>query len=224
MIRLSEGHSVSDRVEKLTWNYYGFTDVYRGTHDLKVVVTSTSGDSAVYVTLDGTVPTDTNYAYTTGGIGDGQDVIDIKNNDPSYAPCLVGDCTIVIAVYGYTDSEYNILLASSMTSTQLNFGIPQLGSIRYGLYDHYLFSGAGMTDTADGVRLAVNQYSGTVRAYIGCNMEFPNSTKYHIQFNPSESGNIDLTLSSFGSGCSASSLIGVAIRGITSATYRYYKI
>lgn len=219
LIRLSDGNSISDRVEKKTWNYYSYTNQYRDTHSLKVVVTPTSGDSAVYITLDGSVPTEDNFAFSTGNLGDGQDVIEINNEDPSYTPCLINDCNVYIAVYGYTDSEYYMLLASSMTSIRLNYGVPQLGSIRYRLYDHYRFSANGMTDTSDGVRITLNQYSGLTKAYIACNMEFPNSTKYHVYMNPSETTKIDLTLSSF-SGCQDSSMISVAVLGVTSATYR----
>jgi hypothetical protein len=222
MIRLTEGHGISDRVESKTWNYYAFSNYYRDTHDLKVIVTPSSGDSAVYITLDSTEPTELNYAFTTGSLGDGQDVIEIRSDDPSYAPCLVGDCMIVVGVYGYTDSEFNILVASSMTSTQLSFGLPQLGSLRYGLYDHYRFPATGMADdTHDGVRLTLSQYSGTVRAYIACNMEFPNATKHHVVFNPSDIGgnSMDLTLGAFPAGCSAKSQMSIAVWGISSATY-----
>lgn len=219
MVRLTEGRSVSDKVEKKTWNYYSFVDRYRGTHNVKIVVSETSGNSAVYITLDGTEPTEQNYVYSTGSMGDGQDVVELNNDDPAYAPCLISDCTIIIAVYGYTDAEFNMLVASSMTSTQLNFGVPQLGSIRYALYDQYRFSAAGMTDASDGVRVSIDQYSGTVRAFIACDMEFPDATKYNLLFNPSENGKIDLTLSSF-TECTETSMISVAVEGITSATYR----
>lgn len=219
VIRLLDGRVISDRVEKKTWNYYSFTNMYRDSHELKVVVTPTSGDSAVYITLDSSMPTADNYAYSTGSLGGGQDVIHINNDDENYAPCLISDCNIYIGVYGFTDSEYNVLLASSMTSIELGFGVPQLGSVRYKAYDHYRFSAAGMTRASDGVRISINQFSGSTMAYIACNMQFPNSTKYEVKLNPSETVKVDLTLSSF-SGCTDKSLVSIAILGITSATYR----
>lgn len=217
IIRLSDGHAISDRVDPQTWNYYSFTNSYRQTHNLKVVATPTSGDSAVFITLDGSMPDTDNYAFSTGSLGGGQDVIDIDDDNPAYAPCLGADCTLYIGVYGYTDSEYNILLVSAMTAIKLNYGVPQLGSVRYMMYDNYRFSAAGMS-AKDGIRFSIDQYSGSTKVYISCGMEFPNSTKYGVAMNPSQSSMIDLTLSSFVA-CTDASLISVAVLGLTSATY-----
>ena len=220
MIRLIEGRSISDVVEKSDWNYYSYQNRFRGSHDLKIVMTASSGDAAVYVTLDGSEPSETNFAFSSGSLGGGQDVINLIADDPAYAPCLISDCTIILGVYGYMSAEYNILLASSLTSIQLNYGVPQLGSLRYSQYDHYQFSTVGMSST-DGARVTINQYSGTLKAYFACNMQFPNASKHDISLNLLDSHQLDITLDSF-SGCSSSSLIGISVFGVTSATYRFF--
>ncbi len=222
MIRLVDGRSISDQVTQQEWNYYSFINHYRSSRDLKIVMTPTTGDADIYVMLDGRTPNTDLFAYFSGGWGDGQDVIEIVETDPQYAPCVTQDCTIVIGIYGYTTAEYNLMIVSSKTSVQLNFGVPQLGSVGYGVFDYYTFSALTFQQQNKGIQLTINIFSGSCYIYMSPTIAFPNTTSpLTIKFDPTYHNSIFLN-STFFHGITDINEVYIGIYGRWTSTYRYF--
>ena len=211
VIRLVEGSAISDHVEAGSWNYYSFLNVYRLERSLKITMSSSTGDADVYISLSGELPTVNDFDYFSGGWGEAQDVITINTDDRAYRHCSSADCTIIVGVFGYTSSDYTVVLSSSRTAVTLRLGVPQLGSVLARGTEYY-----SVPAQTQNLTITVSQFSGHMVVYYSCSVEFPNSTSYSIKQDPTSTP----TLSSFPR-CANAAFLHIAVYGYTSTTYRY---
>jgi hypothetical protein len=174
-------------------------------------MSSSTGDADVYVSLSGELPSVNDFDYFSGGWGEAQDIITISTDDRAYRNCISADCTVTIGVFGYTVSDYTMVLSSSRTAVTLRLGVPQLGSVLVRGTEYY-----SVPAQTPNLTITVNQFSGHMVLYYSCSVEFPNSTSYSIRQDPYNNP----TVFSF-PGCATAPFLHIAAFGYTSTTFRY---
>ena len=187
------------------------------------MVTALSGTPALYVTLDGSVPSFTRYDYFASTWSSSTS-INILSADEKYAPCIEGECDIRVAVYGLMASSFSLSITSSEASTFLRMGVPIQASVGQRMYDYFKVS---LPESRGGIRLSLSEYSGTTIMYVSCHTKFPNSTMnthdwFYMPSGRSSAAYLELDgLDLMDHSCpETSSFIYMSVYGVSSATYR----
>jgi hypothetical protein len=183
---LIDGMPINDRVGTLQWNYYNYFDVYGSSRDIKITLTTTSGDADLFVTLDGSTPSWYRWDYYSMNTAT-NDEVRISRTDEEFAPCVRSaansGCLIRIAISGLSlQSEYSLVLTSSLSASLVSLGMPSVGTVSEDTYEYYrVVSNAGSSDVTNRYKLtfALTVFSGSVNAYLGCSgSNFPNMSSY----------------------------------------------
>ena len=188
VFHLSNGIPSTGYVLASTWDRYLYHHTPQATSDatdIRVSLASWVGDADLYVNIvpdttssqsnDAyTFPTVSEYDYTSGDSGMGDDAVVISHLDDNYDSICkqAGSCVILVGVFGFEASEYRVTLTTSLVSTLLLLDIPQSGTVATDSHDlyrvlinnHYNASSGVKT----GVRLSLTQYSGHVVMYAMC--------------------------------------------------------
>lgn len=124
-----------------------------------VSVTPLYGDPDLYITTDGTEPGLHNYQFrSTAGGSSVQDTVLIQPGRPHYC----NHCRLLIAVRGFTTTHFSITYSTAATTTRLQDGRPQFGSVTATRYQYYSISVPGDAPTNVLVALS-NQGGGAAR-------------------------------------------------------------
>eukprot|EP01038_Epipyxis_sp_PR26KG_P008213 gene8213-11113_t len=224
--QLQDGIPVSGSVGVLKWAYYVFVNQYGSSRNIKISLTSKRGNADIYVKLDGTKPTYTNYDYKSNNMFSSDDTINILYTDSQYAVCLdksnkVG-CTITIGVLGFDliSSDFSITLTTSSSATLLQLGTSQTGTTA--LNDSTLYKVMLSQQTSNApfiLRLTVIPLAGHVSLYVNCYSKDVSLTNYQWKLSPVEVGSyLDIASMSIADfGCARSSQISMAVHGDNSA-------
>lgn len=141
---LALGTSVTDVVSVGETSYWNF--VWDWSASLAYVeVDAAYGDSDLYVTLDGSLPNRTNWAYASTSAS-GLEQVRISTGDPQFraSPCAGGaanatrPCVVTIAVYGFTSSRFT--LSAWATLRELADGAPATASVDANEYDYFYYT------------------------------------------------------------------------------------
>lgn len=198
IVHLTDGVPATGIVLALGWNYYVYYfnyDNQMADRDLKVVLASLSGDADVYVNVGTSkktsvnssgytsLPSLSNFDYTSGDSGSGDDVVVVSHLDDEYsAVCKAeGYCLLRIGVFGFQESRYSLTVTTSVSSTLLLMDMAHSGEVRAAALDLYrVMLSSNDTSTSshkDGVRLTVTPYSGHVVVYARCKIATDTSIK-----------------------------------------------
>lgn len=230
---LQDGMPQSGSVALSQTNYYIFYGhSSMAVRDYQIVLSSDSGNADVYVTLDGSIPGPSNYAYSSNNWYS-VDIIDILHEDPAYAVCLpavnnaVKTCPIRIAIVGVEIAEYTLTITSSVATKLLQVGESmnsQVAISQYMFYHALIPSGGDYYN----VRWSVTPISGHVSVFMNCgddesSLPFSNSSTW--SWSPVSVGeHLDLfSLSLVEKGCMTRGSDGLSmfagVRGDTAATF-----
>jgi hypothetical protein len=223
--RLLDGVPIQSSAAFLSYSRYTFKNTFGIGRNFKIMLTVISGTPALYVTLDGSVPSFTRYDYFTASWSSSASSLTILSSDAKYAPCLTNECDIRIAVYGMLAATYSLSITSSAASTVLRMGVPVQASVGQAQYDYFKVS---LPDPRQGVRLSLTEFSGSAVLYVSCHTHFPNSTsrthEWFFMASDRNSGSyLDITgLDLSDRSCPLrNSYVYMSVRGWTSTTYRY---
>lgn len=171
---------MSATLELAQYDYYSFVYTYGSTSSMRIMVTSVTPEDVLitYVTLDNTIPYDTDYSYTATTGSSGHDgVITISKDDPNFGPCTSPDplaatsCVVKIALYNAnshesaSDVDYTIQLTTSRSSSVLQWEQPIRGSIQQGgyvPYSAYLGSSAAAAVASEKIDIHDEDNSGNI--------------------------------------------------------------
>lgn len=143
-VLLVDGRPQNGLVNASVMDQY-YMPIPAGTTALDISLIPRSGDSDLFVTLNGNKPTQTVWQYRAIS-SFGNDNIEIAGTDVAFATgnngssCALGGCLLKIAVLGFRDSEYSIVATTSNTATTLIPGVPMRDSVSQGSYDYYEFN------------------------------------------------------------------------------------
>lgn len=186
-----------------------------------MMLTVLSGNFALYVTLDGSVPSFLNYDYSSTLFSP---EINILSSDAVYAPCLASECDIRIAVFGMTTCSYSLSITSNTASTVLRMNIPIQASVPANMYDYFKVV---LSNPTRGMRVSLTEFSGSAILYASCHTQFPNSSThthewYYMAADRNSGPYLDITsLDLMDNNCPVSGgYLFLAVRGFTSTTYR----
>jgi hypothetical protein len=221
-----EGSPLGGMVEYQEAAYFVYRDVYGEGRNFKIELSVTSGDPDVYVTLDGSLPTATNYGYRSINYGPVGESIRIHEEDAIYreSPCVHGPCTLRIAVLGYSrsTSAFDLRVTSSQASSMLTLASPLQGDIANGTYEYYTSLFDSTFGASAKFHLTLTAQSGHIEAYLSCVNPFPSATSFEWKLDTDESSQtaiqaLDLIDHKCGSG---SPHIYISVFGKTLATYQ----
>lgn len=155
-ITLLDGRPQNGMVNASEYDQYSMA-IAAGSRGIDITLVPRTGDSDLYVTLNGLKPTQTSYQYRSISAS-GNDNIEIHATDDAFvaAGCSVGGCTLRIGVLGFRTSEYTLVATTGNVSTTLPPGIPVRDSVVQGSYDYYIFS----VDVAAAFSIVVTPLSG----------------------------------------------------------------
>jgi hypothetical protein len=226
--QLVDGVPIQDHVSTFGVNQYIFSNSFGDSKDIKVLLSSSSGNADLYVTLDGTKPNILNYAYHSNNIFS-SDLVNILHSDTEYQSHCINSsdvsrsyCLVRLAVIGLPIADYSITLTTSFSATVLQLGITQRGTVASGRDSMYrlLFSPVSINPFV--LRFVVSPTSGHLSMYLSCFENNPNVRNAMWVKAPVELGgsviNIE-SLSLLDRGCFQSSNIFCSIHGDTSAAY-----
>jgi len=169
---LSDGVPSSGSVEQSQWVYYMFRDTYQDSRDFQITLSSTIGNADLYVTLDGTIPSRSNYAYGA------HYVVTISHTDSGYIISCVtdgsSDCMIKIGIYGVATTAFTITLTSSSTATTLQYDVTQSDAV--GSLLHRYYKAVLTTTEPSSLRFSITPISGHMQLFVSCKTLQPNST------------------------------------------------
>mmetsp|Transcript_3149 Transcript_3149/g.4876 ORF Transcript_3149/g.4876 Transcript_3149/m.4876 type:complete len:2519 (-) Transcript_3149:278-7834(-) len=218
--RLLDGVPISAHVDMFGYVRYTFRNTYGIARNFRVVLTVLSGSPSLYITLDGRVPSFTEYDYHSNAWMTSSVTIQLAHTDERYAPCVDADCDIRIAVYGLVSSSYTLSITSSKSSTLLQMGVPVQAEVAELQVDYFKVL---MSDTTATLKVSLNEYSGVAVMYLSCHHEFPNSTAFDWYLYPANrnSGNyIEVSrLESIDKSCPSTGEFYASVKGLTSSTY-----
>jgi hypothetical protein len=141
---LALGQSVTDVVGVGETSYWNFAWDWSASLAY-VEVDAVYGDSDLYVTLDGSLPNRTNWAYASTSAS-GLEQVRISTGDAQFRASACGTgganattpCVVTLAVYGYTASRFT--LSAWATLRELADGAPVTASVDANEYDYYYFT------------------------------------------------------------------------------------
>jgi hypothetical protein len=119
-----------------------------------------SGDADLYVTTDGSVPSTTNFQYSsTSAFGD--DFVNVVPGDAAYNSSVRAFAMVV----GFSDTAFDVTFSSSSAVATLADGVSASGAVAAGRYLYYAFSLANPA-AALPVTLALTARSGDPDIYV----------------------------------------------------------
>lgn len=160
---LVDGQPQSGVVGQGKYAQYHF-DLAEPTRALTVTVTRRMGDPDIYITNDGTVPSKSNYKWSSTAWG--EDLVRIR------APA-VGDYRI--AVHGFSTSSYTIVASTADTILQLSEGVPFRGELEAGQYEYFKFH---VPRNDQDLTVTVTALNGDPDLFMSDEHERPNMTHY----------------------------------------------
>ena len=132
-VQLLDGQTTVQRsLLSVSYNLYTFTGTYNtatGPTNTVISLDTLNGDCDLYITVDGTQPSTSNYDYASHR-NVGPDIVQIDVRDPVLAQfCSVnatgsGTCTFLVAVHGWANSNMYTLTASASRYTTLTNNLP----------------------------------------------------------------------------------------------------
>ena len=113
-VNLREGVAIPGTVSQRHSNYYSFAvtnDDRAVNRDLRITVTTMSGDSDLYVSFTNPEPSRTNYTMKANSIfEDTVTIADVSHRQECATRLQSGDpCVVFLTVYGFRNSTYSIL-------------------------------------------------------------------------------------------------------------------
>lgn len=205
---LADGIPMSGSLGLLTWSYYTFYDSHGSARDFRVVLTSTSGNADMFITLDGSTPTSMSYDYSsTNWMSDDQ--VTIKHSDSPYQICLdaggATSCKFIIGIRGMSFSnEFTITLTSSVSTSLIQLGGTQRGVVAGGEYVFYKLALSQQGSTSPyTLQIRAVPTSGHISVYSSCQYPMPRSNTSSWSLSPADAGRV-LEISSLSivdSGC-----------------------
>lgn len=231
--QLVDGRPLSDFVTMFGWNQYSFFDSYGSSRDIKIQLTSLTGDADLYVTLDGTTPGWLNHAYASWNLRGSDEIVMSHTDGSKFDPCLIDPatdklgCQIRVAVNGVLQSNYSIVLTTSLSATTLLAGTPHRGVVAQGKIDEYRVVASAATSTSDyTLTVSLTVTSGRLIAYVSCGTNaLPNRTFHSWTLDPREQATLEIpSFAAVDHGCKsnnndAGTPFYVAVYGNTSAVY-----
>lgn len=221
--RLLDGIPVTDEIGYFSYLRYTFKNTYGIGRSFRVLLTAISGNPAVFVTLDGSVPSLLHHDYSASTWISSSLSISILTSDERYSPCLDADCDIRVAVYGVTSCNYILTLTSSLSSTMLQLNVPLSIEVAANSYDYFTVI---LSDISATLRLSITEYTGVTIMYVSCRTNFPNTTLsthewYHYPSNRNQVGYLEITaLDVSDKGCPSNGEFHIGVKGLSSASYR----
>ena len=225
---LSDGVPASGSVEQSQWIYYMFHDVYQDSRDFQIELSSI-GDADLYVTLDGSIPSRSNFIYS----GIDSHVINIAHTDSDYiSSCITdrsSDCMIKVGIYGVTVTTFTLTLTSSSSATTLQYDVTRSDAVASHLHRYY----KAVLETAEPsfLRFSITPITGHVQLFVSCKTMQPNSTNAgwslaDIDGTGTENPLEIFSINAVESGCvqsmrssSATITFYAAVYGLTAASY-----
>jgi hypothetical protein len=145
--RIVPGEAQLDAVFRDSWVYYSApinaTAVNGVIPSIVLSLVSLEGDAGIYLTVDGTLPTTTNYAAFSGPVL-GVEYATLNSNNEAYAAAVAraaatnGIVNVIIGVVGEADySLFSLSLAATDTMTVLLDGQPSQGATEPGGYMYF---------------------------------------------------------------------------------------
>jgi len=164
-VELVDGQPQNGQVPQSLSQQYVYY-VSRGFGQFQITLSPSFGDPDLYVSVNTTNPPGPGSSdYSSLGTS-GPEVITIFESDPLLASRCGSSsdlCPIFIAVNGFTNSTYSIIVTSADVSTDLSNGVPLYDTVSHGVYKYYVFR-----NDMPGVKLtfAVTPYSGDPDLYV----------------------------------------------------------
>lgn len=193
--RLQDGQPLLDAVGGNEYARYAFEDAYGVGRDLQISFDVRTGGAELFVTFDGTQPSQEQYALRSL-IGSFSDHIIVRRTDEIYRPCIDGFCHMRAAVRGlssYNISTFQLSVTSSEQNTALRLGIPFRAKVSAGTQNYfklsvgeqqvsceilftYILQLMHCKKTVYTLRLSVVELSGDVAVFVSCHDAFPNAS------------------------------------------------
>lgn len=174
---LIDGQPQSGLVPIGTTNLYNFSVPAGAIPNVTFSVTPSFGDPDLYITMDGSVPSPTNWNYRANSQFGSDSVVilgtatDGSCQHPPAAPCACADCLIRVAVVGFSTSFYTIMALSSAGMATLQEDRPVQGHADTGVYDFYVFN---LLDAdSPQVTFTVTSLSGDADLFVSMDKERP---------------------------------------------------
>lgn len=225
--RLLDGIPSVGHVDIWYWSYFTFTDPFGTAKDIYISVTSLSGNSDLYISLNGVIPTKSVYDYASKKYGTNDDTLLIKHNDEPFSNCLALSklgCQIIIGIYGSKTSDFSITLTSLSAAQTLQHGLPKSDNVRNGTAKYYrttIFTSQQANNTPIGLSITMQPSSGQIQGFMSCSSDHPNSENYQLKFTPAVGKYVymipNYALSEIS--CKSSGNMYIAVYGITVSTY-----
>ena len=142
-----------------------------------------------FVSSDGTIPSFTRSQYSSANWFS-NDGVDILHSDTAYSTSCsssagTSDCVVILGVYGFTHSEYTLVLTSSSAATLLQLGVVQSSSVAQAQNKNYrVLLSAGGSLSPYTLRFSVTPLSGHVQFFVSCDNFQPNSTSHQWTMTP----------------------------------------
>lgn len=154
-----------------------YMPIQPNTTGIDITLIPRSGDSDLFVTLNGEKPTQDVYQYRAISAF-GNDNIEIAATDFPFvnASCATLGCQLRIAVMGFRTSEYTLIASAGTNCKSLVPGVPMRDAVSVSSYDYYCFS----VDQAAPFAIVVTPLSGDPDLFVswGSGNNKPNSTNY----------------------------------------------
>lgn len=148
--------------------------------DLEVLLQPLDGDPDVYVTLDGKRPTTEHYQYRSTDFGSTADRIVMGPHDSFFQRyCPGGRCLVRVAVVGFHDASYSLMLSALSAPIRLQLDRPVATTLRPALAQRFTlpWPEGGATGVVGSLRITISPQSGPIpRVYASCRTAWPNVT------------------------------------------------
>jgi hypothetical protein len=161
-ITLIEGHPQNGDLETGRYRYYTYR-LLETTAMLTFTLTTSQGDPDLYITNDGTVPSNTHYTWES--MTTSTDVVRIHDAAPgSYS----------IAVYSYRDCSYTLTVSSSESSVTLQDGVPLNHELEAHEWAYYVIPVNSMQD----LTVTLTSITGDPDLYVSTIDRFPDGDNH----------------------------------------------
>jgi len=150
-----------------TWLYYHFSGYNVGDIQLRVDLGAKNGDPDLYITADGSLPSQQNYNYRS--IGYGSDYLEI--NAPLAAQYTIG-------VFGYVASDFTLYVSSNTASTLLMDRVSYESYLVAGEFEYFQFPIIVTEATPHPVEIVCTAISGDPDIYVSRYTSQPNQDNY----------------------------------------------
>lgn len=166
---LTSSVPITDSVAARQYHYYSY-DATDNTVGLVFTLTALSGDPDLYISTLTAYPNTTTYQYRSTNFG---------NDSVSIAADQVSVGMYYVAVYGFSSTQYSIVVSPNLYTTVLINGVPQSGYVGVSQYTYYRFD-LNQEDTGTTLTFTVTPQEGSNPIQVVVGIEEPPTINNYI--------------------------------------------